>query len=291
MSRRKNRVGVFDRAIALTVAVIVFGGFAAFLWTSTQESEEREVVQAFDAKEIATIAASTVTESEIQKQKDKILKKDREKKLKEKQRQEKEKKKLDDLKKKQAKEEQRLKELKAQQEKEKQAIALRKKKAADEEKKRKKKEAADKKRKAAEKKKREAEAAAEQKKQAEADAKQAKADALQAEIDAERKKALAERSARNSTTLRNRYASLIKAKLESNLIAPIGSRPTQVPVVNIQLDDSGNVLSTRIVTSSGDFGYDQAVLAAVGKSSPLPLPKDAPEVRRELQNFDLRVNL
>ena len=82
MSRRKNRIGIFDRIIAISVAVLVFIAFAFFLWTNIQENnkqeEDREVVQAFDAKEIATIAASTVTEDQIKKQKDKILNKEKE---------------------------------------------------------------------------------------------------------------------------------------------------------------------------------------------------------------------
>ena len=88
----------------------------------------------------------------------------------------------------------------------------------------------------------------------------------------------------------NRYAALIKEKLQSNFIVPIGSRATQVPVVNIRLDESGNVLSSRIVSGSGDLSFDQAVVAAVAKSSPLPLPKDNPEVRQQLQDINLKAN-
>jgi len=83
---------------------------------------------------------------------------------------------------------------------------------------------------------------------------------------------------------------LIKEKLQSNFIVPLGSRATKVPVVNIRLDESGNVLSSRIVSGSGDLSFDQAVLAAAAKSSPLPLPKDNPEVRKELQDINLKAN-
>ena len=113
---------------------------------------------------------------------------------------------------------------------------------------------------------------------------------LAAERDAQQQRALSQQSARASTTLKNRYAALITEKLESNFVIPIGSRPAQVPVVNIKLDPSGNVLSSRIVTGSGDFSYDQAVLSAVGNSSPLPLPQDDPVVRKELQDLNLRAN-
>ena len=308
MSRRKNRIGIFDRIIAISVAVLVFIAFAFFLWTNIQENNKKEkkheIVQAFDAKEIATIAASTVTEDQIKKQKDKILNKEKEKARKEKERQEREKKKLADLKKKQQQEKKKLDDIKKKQAEEQKAIALKKKKAEEDEKKRKEKELAEKKKREADKRKRETDEkkriaeekkreAEEQKKLAEAAAKQERQDALQAEIEAERQQnqqALAEQSARNSTTLKNRYAALIKEKLQSNFIVPIGSRINQVPVVNIKLDDSGNVLSSRIVSGSGDFSFDQAVLSAVGKSSPLPLPKEDPVVRRELQDIVLRAN-
>ena len=312
MSRKKNRVNFFDRTIAFTVALLVFGGFAAFLWTNTQKPEDREIVQAFDADEIATIAASTVTPEQIQQQKDDILKKEQEQLKKEQQRKEAEQKKLDELKKKQAEEQKKLEETKKKQAEEEKAIALKKKQAEEEEKKRlqaeeeRKKqeeeaqkakelaEAEQKKREEAEQKRREAEAA-------EA-AKKAREDALAAEIAAERnteleaekaanQQALAEQSARNSTTLMQRYAALMIEKLSSNLNKPIGSKPTQVPIVRLRLDSAGNVISSQIITSSGDFSYDQAVKAAIGKSSPLPLPQDNPEVRQELQDIRLFADL
>ena len=311
MSLRKNRVGFFDRAVALVAALLVFAGFAAYLWFNLQsdDEEERETIQAFNADEIATIAATTVTEDQIKKQKDEILKAEKEKQRKEKLRQEQEKKKLADLKKKQAQEKKKLDDIKKKQAEEEKAIALKKKKAEEDEKKRKenekKRKEDEKKRKEAEeeRKKKEAEAkkkreAEEKARQAEEDAKQQRQDALraeieaerQAEVNAERQQALAQQSARNSTTLLNRYAALIKEKLQSNFIVPIGSRATKVPVVNIRLDESGNVLSSRIVSGRGDLSFDQAVLAAAAKSSPLPLPKDNPEVRKELQDINLRAN-
>jgi len=304
-------VGFFDRAVALVAALLVFAGFAAYLWFNLQsdDEEERETIQAFNADEIATIAATTVTEDQIKKQKDEILKAEKEKQRKEKLRQEQEKKKLADLKKKQAQEKKKLDDIKKKQAEEEKAIALKKKKAEEDEKKRKenekKRKEDEKKRKEAEeeRKKKEAEAkkkreAEEKARQAEEDAKQQRQDDLraeieaerQAEVNAERQQALAQQSARNSTTLLNRYAALIKEKLQSNFIVPIGSRATQVPVVNIRLDESGNVLSSRIVSGSGDLSFDQAVLAAVAKSSPLPLPKDNSEVRQQLQDINLRAN-
>jgi len=124
-------VGFFDRAVALVAALLVFAGFAAYLWFNLQsdDEEERETIQAFNADEIATIAATTVTEDQIKKQKDEILKAEKEKQRKEKLRQEQEKKKLADLKKKQAQEKKKLDDIKKKQAEEEKAIALKKKKA------------------------------------------------------------------------------------------------------------------------------------------------------------------
>lgn len=296
MFKRTNRVRFLDRAIALVFALVVFAAFAFYLWTNIQSNkpENREVVQAFNAKEIATIAATTVTEDQIKKQKDSILKKEQEKKRKDKLRQDKEKKKLADIKKKQEQEKKKLEEIKKKKIEEEKAIALKKKKAKEAEKKRK---SDEEKRKLAEEKRKKKEAEAKKKREAEEHAKREqeeaqaqRKEALQAEIDAERQQALTEQSARASTTVKNRYAALIREKLQSNFIVPIGSRAVKVPVVNIRLDEAGNVLSSRIVTDSGDFSFDQAVLAAVAKSSPLPLPKDNPAVRKELQDINLRAN-
>ena len=296
MFKRTNRVRFLDRAIALVFALVVFAAFAFYLWTNIQSNkpENREVVQAFNAKEIATIAATTVTEDQIKKQKDSILKKEQEKKRKDKLRQDKEKKKLADIKKKQEQEKKKLEEIKKKKIEEEKAIALKKKKAKEAEKKRK---SDEEKRKLAEEKRKKKEAEAKKKREAEEHAKREqeeaqaqRKEALQAEIDAERQQALTEQSARASTTVKNRYAALIREKLQSNFIVPIGSRAVKVPVVNIRLDEAGDVLSSRIVTDSGDFSFDQAVLAAVAKSSPLPLPKDNPAVRKELQDINLRAN-
>ena len=66
--------------------------------------------------------------------------------------------------------------------------------------------------------------------------------------------------------------------------------PGLVAIVNIRLDESGNVLSRRIVKSSGNFNYDQAALAAVGKSNPLPMPKEDKEVNLKLRDINLEAS-
>ena len=108
--------------------------------------------------------------------------------------------------------------------------------------------------------------------------------------DALRSELASELAARNTTTLINRYSALMQEELQSNFIAPIGAAQDSSAEINIQLDEAGNVLSSRIVRGSGNFAYDQAVLAAVGKSSPLPMPKDAPEVNKRLRDINITAN-
>lgn len=282
MSRRKNRVGFFDRAIAMFAAFLLFVGLAFFVWNNMQK-DDRDVVIAHDAKEIATIAATTISAKELQQQKNKIIKKDEDKKRQEKQRQEAEKKKLEDIQKQKEQEKKELEVLKEKKEKEEKAIALKKEKEENEKKKRvadakKKRQLEEKKKKAAEKKRKE-KAAADRKKKAQ----EARENALAAEL-------AAEMSTRESTTIFNRYVSFIKNKLQSNFIAPVGVPAGMVAVVNIRLDESGNVLSSRIVKGSGNFAYDQAALAAVGKASPLPMPKEDMSANLRLRDINLEAN-
>jgi colicin import membrane protein len=47
--------------------------------------------------------------------------------------------------------------------------------------------------------------------------------------------------------------------------------------VTIELDATGNVLEATVTNRSGDGGFDQSVLRAIDKSSPLPPPPDSGE--------------
>ena len=48
-------------------------------------------------------------------------------------------------------------------------------------------------------------------------------------------------------------------------------------VVEIDIDDRGNVVDTRIIKGAG-FGFDQAVLSAIKKSKFIPAIKDGKPV-------------
>ena len=58
-------------------------------------------------------------------------------------------------------------------------------------------------------------------------------------------------------------------------------------MVSFALDRMGHVLSTSIVKGSGDTAFDEAALAMIRRSDPVPLPP--PVVADEGLNFTLPV--
>jgi colicin import membrane protein len=93
---------------------------------------------------------------------------------------------------------------------------------------------------------------------------------LARDADASRRRALAD------------YESKIRNKVRGNIVLPpdIAGNPDAHFLV-VQLP-TGEVLSTRLVKSSGHRGYDEAVERAILKSSPLPKPDKAELFSREL---------
>ena len=79
------------------------------------------------------------------------------------------------------------------------------------------------------------------------------------------------------------YIGRIQAKVRGNWILPqdLQGNPEAIFLV-IQLP-TGEVLSTRLLKSSGNPAYDNAVERAILKSSPLPLPSDRSLFDRELK--------
>jgi TonB family protein len=66
------------------------------------------------------------------------------------------------------------------------------------------------------------------------------------------------------------YVANVRKVLAENLIWVQKDKP-QV-IMEIRLDDAGNVLESNIVRSSGNPAYDAAVMRSLRKSSPLPPP-------------------
>jgi colicin import membrane protein len=79
------------------------------------------------------------------------------------------------------------------------------------------------------------------------------------------------------------YIARIQSKVRGNWILPqeLQGNPEAIILV-IQLP-TGEVLSTKVLKSSGNPAYDTAVERAILKSSPLPLPSDRALFDRELK--------
>jgi colicin import membrane protein len=97
--------------------------------------------------------------------------------------------------------------------------------------------------------------------------------AEQKRIEAEQE-ALAVRQAelkkRQSTI--DKYMSLIETKIYQHWIKPPSNIEGKEAVLDVRLIPTGEVISIELSKSSGDPVYDQSVIAAVKRASPLPLP-------------------
>ena len=109
---------------------------------------------------------------------------------------------------------------------------------------------------------------AEQKRKAEADKKR------QAELKRKEQRDKAERK-RLSKGIINRHVALIVQKIERNWRQPLDAPAGLQCKIEIVLLPSGNVVSVKVVESSGHLSFDRSVETAVRRSSPLPVPTDS----------------
>lgn len=72
----------------------------------------------------------------------------------------------------------------------------------------------------------------------------------------------------------DRYRSQISAKVRGNTRLPDDIKGNPEVRCLVRLLPTGEVTSVRVTQSSGDAAYDAAVVRAIEKSSPLPLPDD-----------------
>ena len=125
--------------------------------------------------------------------------------------------------------------------------------------------------------KRKAEQAAKQK--AEAERKRKAEEAARAKAESEMQARLAaERAALEAQRVQSmlgEYIAYIADKVERNWLRPPGSPAGLKCTVNVKLIPGGEVVSARVVQSSGDTLFDDSAEKAVLKASPLPLPTDA----------------
>lgn len=99
-------------------------------------------------------------------------------------------------------------------------------------------------------------------------------------------------SARGSSVSPARWQSQLMAHLERRKRYPSASRARReegVVQVRFSIDDRGNVLSAKIVRSSGHAALDEAVIALVHRASPVPAPPaDAPRTITAPVRFNIR---
>jgi colicin import membrane protein len=68
----------------------------------------------------------------------------------------------------------------------------------------------------------------------------------------------------------------VKIHVKRNWVQPPGMRRQAIEAeVSVTLDATGNVLGTELTRRSGNPGYDEGVLRALEKSSPLPPPPES----------------
>jgi colicin import membrane protein len=84
----------------------------------------------------------------------------------------------------------------------------------------------------------------------------------------------AERAAAAGRTV-DKYTGMIAARIRSRIVMPPGVADDARAVFEVTVLPGGSVLPPRLVTSSGNAAYDNAVERAIIKAQPLPLPPDA----------------
>lgn len=293
MKSRLRRVGLTSKALFLAVVIHLIAGLLLVLnveWPTHVMSSQRKA---------APVQASVVSEQEIEKQMEAIRKKDEA----EKQKQLEAQKKLEELLNKKKQEEQRLAEIKQRQEEEKkkaeqlekekeqQRLELAKLKQQEEQRKQAEAEAEKKRQEEAEKKKQEAERkrkeeaerkrkAEEEKRQQELAEKRQREQELQEQLERERLQ-------RRVDAALAQYIPIIRQKVSRNWNAPAGLSNDIEARVNVRLSPNGEVLSARIVKSSGNPVFDRSVENAVLKASPLPIPQER-GVNEKFRDLDLK---
>jgi colicin import membrane protein len=91
---------------------------------------------------------------------------------------------------------------------------------------------------------------------------------------------------RESQAARNRamqtWIDKIRAKIRGNIVLPPNIQGNPQALVLVTQLPTGEVLDAKLVISSGHTAYDDAVVRAIRKSSPLPKPDSAAFFEREL---------
>jgi colicin import membrane protein len=303
MSERRIQGAKRNKTIAYIGAALVHVlilGAMVFNFTSKHES-----IDAAYAEKVDVVKATTIDESQIKKQQDKLKKADAAKKRREAQ----ERKRLEDLRKKSADEEKQIEDLKKQQKLEKEKtkelelerkeIALKKQQELEKAKKDKEKRARDakeRKRKeklAADKKKKEREQQEELERIETEERELLAAQDMQRLIDEEEAMLASQVAEQRTVTAIQKYFALIGRRIGSVRTVDPSFEIWRKSTVDIKVSPSGDVQYVRTIESSGSKRYDDSVESAVYKASPLPMPdiRELPEANRRLssESFEFEV--
>ncbi len=77
----------------------------------------------------------------------------------------------------------------------------------------------------------------------------------------------------------------IQLKVNNSWIKPISATKGMKCTIRVKLLPSGDVMETKIVSSSGDMIFDRSAENAVRKASPLPVPKDRGLFAEKFRSF------
>ena len=97
---------------------------------------------------------------------------------------------------------------------------------------------------------------------------------LQEQLAAEEKARQQVAQAARAATAVDKYRALIRSRVSQSWNRPVGVAKGLKCVVSVRLAPGGEVLSAKVVRSSGNMVFDRSVENAVFKAAPLPLPED-----------------
>jgi colicin import membrane protein len=80
----------------------------------------------------------------------------------------------------------------------------------------------------------------------------------------------------------NEYSERIRQRIRSHIILPPNLQGNPEAFFTVIQLPTGEILSMKLTKSSGNPAFDTAVERAIIKSSPLPLPRNTQDFRREL---------
>lgn len=116
----------------------------------------------------------------------------------------------------------------------------------------------------------------EQKKRQEAEQKRKAAEEKKRQAELQRKEVRErEERERRSKGVVKRHVAMIAQKIERNWRQPLDAPSKLQCKIDIVLLPSGNVVSVKVVESSGHLSFDRSVETAVRRASPLPVPADS----------------